>query len=191
VSPPASARPVYLDAASEPIFGFFHAPADSSPRRLSVLICAPFAWDDVASYRPRREWAEQLASAGHPTLRFDWPGTGDSGGSPRDPRRLEAWTDAVGAAVAWLRLTAGDSRVAAMGLGLGGLVAWRAVSQGVSIDDLVLWAVPARGRQFVRELEMFGRLQAASAPAGAPAAPPSGPACSPPAAAPCARPDGQ
>ena len=31
------------------------------------------------------------------------PGTGDSGGSPRDPDRIEAWTAAVGAAAAYAR----------------------------------------------------------------------------------------
>lgn len=170
MSPSAAGQPVYFEVASESVFGFFHPASDSSLMRPAVLICAPFAWDDVASYRPRREWAAQLAACGHPTLRFDWPGTGDSGGSPRDPGRLEAWTEAVNAAAAWLASASGGRRVAAIGLGLGGLVAWRAAGRGTPLDEIVLWAVPARGRKFVRELEMFGRLQAAGAPTGGPEA---------------------
>ena len=36
----------------------------------------------MCSYRSRREWAERLALAGYPTLRFDLPGSGDSAGAP-------------------------------------------------------------------------------------------------------------
>lgn len=156
-TPPA--QPVYLNGASEPVLGFLHPAAEQSSSGLAVLICPPFGWDEVCSHRSRRDWAQRLAAAGHATLRLDLPGAGDSGGSPRDPRRLEAWTDATGGAAAWLRSSTGAARVVAVGIGLGGLIAVHAVALDASIDDLVLWAVPARGRALVRQLRAFAALE--------------------------------
>lgn len=157
----AAARPVYLETVPDPVFGFLH-PAESGPHReLAVLICGPFGWEDVCSYRSRRAWAVTLAEAGFPVLRIDLPGTGDSGGSPCDPDRLAAWVAAVSGAAAWLRLETGCARVAGIGIGLGGLVAHSAAAAGAPLDDLVLWAVPARGRTLLRELRAFAALSAA------------------------------
>ncbi len=130
-----------------------------------MLLCPPFGWDDVCSYRSRYAWSQALAEAGHPTVRIDLPGTGDTDGSPRTPGRLDAWTDAVSMAARWLRDETGCGRIAAIGLGLGGLVAYVALVRDAEIDDLALWAVPARGRALVRELRAFSLLERAAADA--------------------------
>lgn len=159
-------RPLYLDLAPGPVFAVYHdrGPAGASsdpaaPGRSGVVIVPPFGWHDVASYRVRRTWAEALASGGHPTLRIDLPGSGDSAGGPDDPGRVAAWTGAVAGAAAWLRATSGVDRVAVIGLGLGGLVAAAAVDAGAPIDDLVLWATPPTGRQLVRQERAFAGTQ--------------------------------
>lgn len=152
-------RPVYLGAEGREVFGMLHAPA-GLPHGSAVLICPPFGNSDNGSYMPRRTWAQRLAAAGRPALRIDLPGTGDSPGSPHDPGLAESWIEALSACAAWLRATYG-LRTAAIGLGLGGLVACQAVERGAPIDDLVLWAVPSRGRQFLRELRIFEAMLAA------------------------------
>ena len=106
----------------------------------------------MCSYRPRRHWAAALAQAGFPTARITFPGAGDSGGKPTDPARFSAWSAAVASSAAWLRDATGATRIAAIGIGLGGFVLCHAVAEQAPIDDLVLWAVPARGRMLVREL---------------------------------------
>jgi pimeloyl-ACP methyl ester carboxylesterase len=157
MSPPAP-RTFYLENPDAPVFAIFHAPGPNA-RDTAVIFCPPFGWDEVCSYRSRRHWAQHLANAGYPSLRISYPGTGDSGGSPADPARLEAWTAAVDSATSWLREAAGASRIVAVGLGLGGLVAYRAAALGAPIDDLVMWATPARGRALVRQLRVFSRLE--------------------------------
>ena len=118
----------------------------------------PFGYDDVCAYRGLRMWALSLSAEGLATLRIDLPGSGDSGGSPRDAGRAASWPRAVAASAAWLRERSGADRVVAIGLGLGGLVAGQAVVEGADIDDLVLWGAPARGKTLVRELKAFARL---------------------------------
>lgn len=159
VSTPIPASAFYLQPDSDPVFAIFHEAAQGRPDATAVLICPPFGWDDICSYRPRRTWAEYLAEAGHPTLRFDFPGTGDSSGSPRDPGRVQAWSKAVVSAASWLRERTGRRRVAAIGMGLGGLMASKAVADGASIDEIVLWAATARGASFVRETRAFALME--------------------------------
>ena len=162
MTPPPPARPVILEVAPDPVFAMYHAPASGAASGTAVLVCPTWGWDDVASYRSRRAWADRLAADGHPTLRIDLPGAGDSGGSPGDEDRLGAWTRAVSAAAGWLAGQPGVSRVAAIGLGLGGLVAARAIADGAPVDDLVLWGAPVQGRAFLREQRAFAGLQSSA-----------------------------
>ncbi len=152
VSEGALARAVYLGTEPDPIFAMVHEPTSIRPGVTGVLLCPPFGWDDMCTYRVRRAWANALARAGHPAIRIDLPGTNDSAGSPRDPERLAAWTSAVAGAAGWLRDEYHCGRIAGLGIGLGGTVAWLAAAQGAPIDDLLLWAVPTRGDQLLRHI---------------------------------------
>ena len=154
-----TAQPTYLSTEPDPSFALFDEPGEPH-RATGVLVCPPWGWDEVASYRSRRAWGERLAAGGHPTLRIAYPATGNSGGSPRDPGRVEAWLDSVSAGADWLRAEGGVARVAVLGLGLGGLLAREALARGARFEDLVLWSAPLSGRAFVRETRAFSRLQA-------------------------------
>lgn len=128
----------------------------TSPIGTGVVLVPPFGWEDLSSYRVRREWAESLSRKGHPTMRLDLPGTGESA-APGVGSLLDAWRAAVVDAAATLRIAAGCARVAAIGLGLGGFPAFLA-GGSASVDDVALWAVPTRGRVGVRALRAFAGL---------------------------------
>lgn len=149
--------PTYLQAGRVPIFGMFHPTETGAGDGTAILLCPPFGWEEVCSYRSRRRWAEELAGAGHAALRIDLPGSCDSGGSSTDPGLLAEWVEGVTQAAEWLR-SAGYERIVAIGIGLGGMLACRATADGAPIDELVLWSVPARGRTMVRELRAFALL---------------------------------
>jgi alpha-beta hydrolase superfamily lysophospholipase len=154
------------------MLGLFHAAHGDGP---AVLLCPPFGREDAASYRSRRAWACSLARAGTPVLRVDLPGTGDSGGRIDDPDRFQSWLEAVAVAARFLHEQTHRSRVAAIGIGLGGFLAVAAAAQGAMIEDFVLWGVPARGRMIARELSAFARIEADSiVAAGGPQPPPVG-----------------
>lgn len=154
----ANDRTFYLEAAGEPVHVVFH-PTPAAPRGTAVILCPPFGFDEVCSYRPRREWARRLAAAGYPALRLSYPGTGESGGTPHDPGLLAAWSESVANAAAWVRHETGCSRVTAIGIQLGGLIAYLAAAEGAPITDLALWGVAAKGRTLIRQLRAFSALE--------------------------------
>jgi alpha-beta hydrolase superfamily lysophospholipase len=165
-------RPLYLDVRGEPVLCFLHPAAGGT--QPAVLFCPPFGREDAASYRSRREWAESLAAAGVPALRFDLPATGDSGGRIDTAERLDTWVQAVSVAARFLEAETERPRIAAIGIGLGGLLAVAALAEGAPLDDLVLWGVPASGRSLVRELTAFARIEADAIVAAGGPEPPAG-----------------
>jgi pimeloyl-ACP methyl ester carboxylesterase len=159
MSPAPAPQPLYLQAAGETAFITLHAAASETAHDGAVILCPPFGWDEVCSYRSLRSWACHLADAGYATVRLTYPSTGDSAGDIHDPERLRAWVQTVAATARWLREEAAVSRVAAVGIGFGGLVAYLGAA-AAPIEDLVLWGTPARGRSFVRQLRAFSKLEA-------------------------------
>jgi pimeloyl-ACP methyl ester carboxylesterase len=154
------AEPTYLSTDRAGLACFLHRGADA--KKTPILICGPWGWDEVATYRVRRRWAEHLAAAGHPTLRFDLPAVGDSSGSPADRDLVDAWIESVVTAAAWLAGATGWETVGGLGLGLGGLLLRAAIERDAAIDQLAIWAAPTAGKSFVREARAFARLQTRS-----------------------------
>ncbi|MGH2864623.1 MAG: alpha/beta fold hydrolase [Solirubrobacteraceae bacterium] len=167
--PPPAEQFYICDPGAGAIFATFHDAAEPA-HDVTILLCPPFGWEDMCSYRSRREWAQSLARLGFAVLRIDLPGSGDSSGGPDDPERLRAWTAGVAAAARWLSKATGARRVVAIGIGLGGAIAHNALAAGAPIDDLVLWGAYARGRTHLRELRAFSSMEspgAAAQPAAA------------------------
>jgi pimeloyl-ACP methyl ester carboxylesterase len=154
------------------VAALYHPAADGHAVATGVVVCAPWGWDEVASYRSRRRWAERLAAAGHPTLRFDLPACGDSAATPAAEDLVGSWLEAIAGAASWLRGESGAPRIALLGLGLGGLLAREAIARGAEAEELILWGAPKTGRAFVRETRAFSAMQAWSG--DSPAAPAGG-----------------
>jgi pimeloyl-ACP methyl ester carboxylesterase len=158
---PSAPQPLYLPGKPDPAFATLHRPAGDTMRDTAVVLCPPFGWEEVCSYRSRRFWALSLAEAGYPAIRVSLPSTGDSGGGPRDPERVRAWTAAIRSAAVALRNQIGVRRIAALGITLGGVLAYLAAAEAGPIDDLVLWGTPARPRALIRELRVFSKIERA------------------------------
>jgi len=161
--PRPAAKALYIRDRDEgpTVFAVFHEPAQPA-HDVAILMCPPFGWEDMCSYRARREWADSLARSGFAVLRIDFPGSGDSPGGPHDPERLRAWTEGAGAAA--LSSTTGARRVAAIGIGLSGAIVYNALAADAPIDDLVLWGTSARGKTHLRELRAFSYMESPGGP---------------------------
>jgi alpha-beta hydrolase superfamily lysophospholipase len=150
-------RQRYLQLPSGPALTVVHSNGTSAPTA-AVLLVPPFGWEETFTYRQYLHWADALAQAGYPAMRIDLPGTCDSAGSSRQPGLFASWLEAISLSAASLRASSGAPRVVALGVGLGGMLAYCSLAAGAPIDDLVLWAVPSRGSAMLREMRAFAGL---------------------------------
>ncbi|MFN7985355.1 MAG: alpha/beta hydrolase [Vicinamibacterales bacterium] len=145
-----SALPLFFGSAQRPLAGWYHAARPHTKPNLGVVICPPFGYEMMRTYRACRQLAQQLADGGIATLRFDYDGTGDSAGSDDDPYRVEAWTDSIGLAIEELKARSGITDVILCGVRFGALLAAQ-YARWHPVEGLVLVAPFTSGRAFVRE----------------------------------------
>jgi len=138
--------------------GWWHPATGAGVRAFPVVLCPPVGWEAEASYRTMVCWAENLAKAGFPVLRFDYAGTGDAPGSDEDPGRVPAWIASVHAAVEEARRLSGAPRVALAGLHLGATLAAQAAAGRSDVEALVAWGPFRTGRAYVRQIRAYHRL---------------------------------
>lgn len=126
-------------------------PAVGSQKPCAVVICNPLGFEAIRAHRSIRHLADQLSSAGFPTLRFDYHGTGDSAGADEDPDRVEAWLGSLEAAIREMeRVTAGRP-VCLVGIRMGATLAALAAARR-PVSHLVLWEPCLTGAAFTREM---------------------------------------
>ena len=140
-STPAPAMPVTFDG----MLGWYGAGFS----RRGIVLCGTLGYEQISAGRGWRRLASDLSAAGYPTLRFDYPGEGDSA----DPASadVETLVAAIGKAVRFLREQGGAEEIVLVGLRLGATLAAMAAEEG-GIDRLVLLAPFASGRAYLREM---------------------------------------
>ena len=137
--------------------GWLHLPPPGQLRGRGVVICAPWGHEALCAYRGLYDLAQRCAANGLPTLRLDYPGTGDSPGDDA-PGRFDASRDAIVAATAWLQTEARVAEVALCGFRLGCMLAAEAAaSLGGRIAAVALLSPPVSGRALARQITLAAR----------------------------------
>ncbi|MDE2318291.1 MAG: hypothetical protein KGK02_01170 [Rhodospirillales bacterium] len=147
----------------ENCFGWFHPPPSDRSGGTAVLLCPGASQDFSNGYRPFRLLAEHLAEAGYPTLRFDYPGTGDSA-DPESNNLWEVWQQSISRAATWLRGQTRADKLLLIGLRIGGTLAAVASEQLEDIAGLILIEPCQTGRSYVSQLTTEARLRGAQQP---------------------------
>ncbi|WP_454724268.1 MULTISPECIES: alpha/beta fold hydrolase [Cupriavidus] len=142
-------KPVLFEGCA----GWLH----EAPGSTGVVLCNPHGHEAMWSHRAFRHLAGDLAAAGVPALRFDYPGTGDAAGSGAEEEHIAWCVHGILAAVDTLREQGGVDRVVLCGLRLGATLAVLAAEALAARDPavvagLVLLAPVVNGRTYLREL---------------------------------------
>ena len=128
---------LYFGSSREPLFGVYEPPVEVD-RREGVVMCTATGDEYFRLYRPFRALALRFAMAGAHVLRFDYIGTGNSGGEVSE-YGPEEWTENVDSAIEELKAIAGLRTVCLVGLHWGAVLAAQATRSRDDVERLVLW----------------------------------------------------
>jgi pimeloyl-ACP methyl ester carboxylesterase len=146
-------------AAATPVsigqnFGWLHH-ADGDR---GVVMCAAMGYEALCAHQSWRVLADGLAAAGLPTLRFDYPGAGDSLGDAGDLILFDNWRRSIKESIAWMRETLGVREIVLIGFRIGATLA----AEVGGASHLVQLAPVVKGSDYLRELRILSRMLAAS-----------------------------
>ena len=142
---------LFFGDPKRPLFGSFHQASTTGRRRAGILLCYPAPQEYMFAHRAFRRLAEELARKGHPVLRFDYTGTGDSASDLEDAT-LSAWRADVVTAADELGELANVDQVSVVGMRLGASLAATVSAEGRRFREIVLWDPIVSGRRAVEEL---------------------------------------
>ena len=99
-----------------------------SPTAPGVVIAPPIGRERLRCYRELANLARYLAAQGHPVMRFDYRGEGESSGK-FEGLNLSSRVQDIGYAAAELRRLSGEEEICLLGLRLGAVLALMAADQ--------------------------------------------------------------
>lgn len=137
---PVNETPLFVEGGAGPLFAIESEPVGEA--KGSVVVNAG-GWLGTGTNRNAVlvRMARTLAQHGHRVVRFDWRGTGESGGTIARFDLKNPFKDDVGAVISHLESSVGGS-IALTGICFGSVSALAAARQHTSVDRLALISVP-------------------------------------------------
>jgi alpha-beta hydrolase superfamily lysophospholipase len=153
--PRAAGAPVTFDGT----IGLFTSPgAKASHSGLAVLFASPWGLEEICTRRFWRITAETLADHGIPSLRFDYPGTGDALDGSDTADGLASWSNSLVSAARQLKTLSGCERIAIIAQGLGAAVTLKAAGEIDGVEAIAFLAPVVSGRMYLRELSLWSKV---------------------------------
>ncbi|MEI9985086.1 MAG: alpha/beta hydrolase [Aliidongia sp.] len=145
-------NPFYFGTSERRLFGIYEPAAFGNAGKRAAILCHPWGPEYLHAHRTMRQLSLKLAAAGFHTLRFDYFGTGDSGGEPIDTD-LMGWETDIEMAIEEMKDIAGTTKITLIGLRLGAdAAAGVAARLSKKVEALVLWDPIASGSAYLQHL---------------------------------------
>lgn len=149
----------FFDSGGQQIFGASHSPTVAPLG--GVLVCSPLSKEWDTNHRREVMLGWELAAKGFEVQRFNYRGSGESGGDARDITFERMVEDAEAAMAKLLDKLGDDTRVIVQGTRLGALVAAEIAGRHRGAA-LAMWQPFTKGGDFFREVfraQMIGDLK--------------------------------
>lgn len=143
-------EPIYFSEKND-LFGLLYFSPTISVKSTGIILCYPFGQEYIRSHRAFKLLSTRLYNKGFPVLRFDYYGTGDSGGE-EEAANLSLWQENIHSAINELKNRANLNSVVLIGLRLGASLALKTATEREDITGIVLWDPIIKGEDFIREL---------------------------------------
>lgn len=144
--------PIHFGEQERRLYGVFHAAERRDGNAPGVLLLNPFGEEAIRAWRACRVLAERLAAGGAPVLRFDYYGSGDSGGNDEDVD-LAGMVRDTQTAHDELDAVCNKRRYVWIGVGLGGAISLLASQDGIKgLRHQILWDPVLNGKEYLRSL---------------------------------------
>lgn len=147
--------PFFFDRDGASLFGLLHSPTGEASRT-GFVVSHSFAEEKLWSHRVIVSFARALARRGHPVLRFDYMGAGDSSGDTPDASLDSHRADLTAAVNELARRVPALDRIGIVGLRFGAaiaaLVATEDAPEKMRNGPLILWDPVLDGDAYFQEL---------------------------------------
>ena len=143
--------PFYFGTPDKQLFGCYHAPQVGRSRDCGIVICYPLEPEYIRAHRACHQLAIRLTREGFPVLRFDFYGSGDSGGEAEEGH-VGQWLNDINQATAELKERSGVTKICLVGLRFGASLAVMAGTERDDLVSLVLWEPIIKGKLYLDEL---------------------------------------
>ena len=146
--------PGFFGSTERRLYGCSHPPSDGTERETAAVLCNPLGLEYAYSHRAYLHLASRLAGQGFHVGRFEYFGTGDSGGDD-DDGSLSGWIGDISTAIEETRRSVRRRHVALIGLRLGAALALQAAVKRGDVSQLVLWDPIVNGREYFEQMKVL------------------------------------
>lgn len=155
----APGRQVAFPIVHDGAVALYQPPLPGSPvTDTAVLLASSWGFEEICTRKFFRAMAEEFAARGLASLRFDYPGTGDTADIPPSAWRAGCWLDSVKRHAQLLKKFSGCQRIILVGQGIGAALAYEASGAIQGLAGIALLAPVLDGRSYLRELSVWSRM---------------------------------
>lgn len=130
--------PFFFGSSRRRLFGVYTPAAEIEGASGAVVLCQPWGTEYIHAHRAMVRLGETLSRTRFHVLRFDYYGSGDSGGEFGEVD-LEGWRSDIRTAAEECLSMSGASRVSLVGLRIGANLAADVARDLADLDALVVW----------------------------------------------------
>lgn len=133
------------------IYSIYHAPESFSNDQVGIVLCYPYAQEYIRCHKLYVNMANKLSALGFHVLRFDYYGTGDSGGDFPSITIADSLED-IDLAINELKASCDISKVILTGVRFGATLSLLYAKKH-KVDGLVLWNPIIDGSKYLRNID--------------------------------------